>query len=211
MSWSMLGAGSAGGQKFFLQDNLKGTFKWENGKWILAPRQGKHSSRGVRAGQAATQARSTQGQPWSRAGSCAAPARAPCPAASPAPWPWHTVPQPRHPCPRAPHSQTVCWPWSVTSAPLSAKNQRSALVFLEEALTPPQLFSQNSPESQCQNPHRSPWANVLNSSYYWLRNARLGKRRRGRKNMHDFLIYVTMNNFREDTWTRQTVFQRTSR
>lgn len=114
----------------------------------------------------AEQARSTQCQPWARAGSCAAPGRGqcPCPAVSPAPWPWHTVPQPRHPCPPAhtplpQDSQTGCWPWSVTTASLSVKSQsRSAPVFLEEAPIPPQLFSQSSPQAQCQNTHSSSWA-----------------------------------------------------
>lgn len=135
---------------------------------LPAPWQQKHTRRDVPARHTAIRARSTQCWPWTRAGSCAAPRRAPVPysflspmtmthspTAMPPPATSPPVPEPHTPLPQ--DSQTGCWPWSVTSASLSAKSQsRSALVFLEEAPTPPaQLLSKNSPQSQCQNTHSS--------------------------------------------------------
>lgn len=52
------------------------------------------------------------------------------------------------------------------------------------------LSSRKSPQSQYPSRPSSSRAKLLNLSCYWLRNIRLGNRRRGTENLREILIYI---------------------
>lgn len=207
MSWSMLGAGVADGQKkLLLQANLKGTYKWNFRKWEMntccvacttggeAHQEGVCHPPGVPAGHTATRARSIQCQPWPRAASWSAPGTAPMPPPPhPEPWP------PSHAtgCHPAPH-HTATGLWNCLPAlehnfgfPLGQEpKQICSCVSWRSSNPTTVLSSRKSPQSQYPSRPSSSWAKLLNLSCYWLRSIRLGSRRRGREDLHEILIYI---------------------